>query len=303
VSRRRERGVALLAAVTAVAVMTALGVGLAHTAIVGQLRTEDALATLQADALARSGVAVAAVALAETNAAGAPDTLAAPWAQEFGRQRLGAGWVEVRIEDEARRLDFGAPELADALPRLLRVLGLDPALADGILDWVDPDDEPRPAGAERDWYLAHTPPRVPRNAPFATVGEVGMVRGVDAAVLARLRPYIGVAGEHAVNPNTASREVLLAVIDDAATVDRLLAARARGPIDDPDLPALLGDAPPAVLQALATHGQRYTVRAVAGVDRTTRGVQATLWAPGGADPSVVSWRPFVPDAAPASRSG
>ena len=40
-----------------------------------------------------------------------------------------------------------------------------------------------------------------------------------------------VAAEARVNPNTVSREVLLAVLDDAATVERLLAARARAPID------------------------------------------------------------------------
>ena len=293
-SRRRERGVALVAAVTALAVMSALAVGLAHTTVVDQHLTANALAALQADALARSGVAIAAVVLGETGAAGEPDTLASPWARDAGRQPLGAGTVEVRVEDEARRLDLSAPELADAVPRLLRLLGLDPGLADAIADWADADDDPRPHGAERDWYRAQTSPRVPRNGPFATPAELALVRGLDAAVLARLRPYVSVAGEHAVDPNTASREVLLAVLDDAATVERIIAARARGPIDESGVTALLGDVSPAVRGTLVTRGQRYTVRAVARVGGLARGAEATVWAPGGVDPTVVAWRPFIP---------
>src|SRR6266705_2926809 len=195
----------LVAAVTALALMSVLALSLAETTVLDERLAEKSLAALQADALARSGVAVAAVVLAETCAAGALDV---------GRQPLGPGWVEVHVEDEARRLDLNAPELADAVPRLLALLGLDPGLADALADWTDADDVPRPRGAERGWYLAQTPPVVPRNAPFASLGELALVRGIDAAALARLRPYVTVAGEHAVNPNTAPREVLLAVVQD-----------------------------------------------------------------------------------------
>jgi general secretion pathway protein K len=293
VSRRPERGVALLAAVGALALLTVLAVGLAETAARDQRLTASAVAGLQAEALARSGVAVAAVVLAESGASGAPDTLASPWARDAGRQPLGAGWVRVTVEDDARRLDLNAPGLADALPRLLGLLGLDPALADAIADWTDADDTPRPRGAERAWYAGGTPALVPRNGPLATVGELALVRGVDAAALARLRPYVTVAGEHAVNPNTASREVLLAVVQDPGAVDRLLGARARGPIDEEQVRALLPDVPAAIRGALAVRGQRYAVRVVAGVGDVRRGVEATLWAPAGADAAIVAWRPFA----------
>src|SRR5438552_4190057 len=99
--------------------MSVLALGLAETGARGARLGEKSLAALQAQALARSGVAVAAVVLAETGAAGGPDTLHAPWAVDVGRQPLGPGWVEVHVEDEARRLDLDAPELADAVPRLL----------------------------------------------------------------------------------------------------------------------------------------------------------------------------------------
>ena len=289
-----ERGVVLVAAVTALALMSVLALGLAETSALDARLGEKSLAALQAQALARSGVAVAAVVLAETGAAGGPDTLHAPWAVDVGRQPLGPGWVEVHVEDEARRLDLDAPELADAVPRLLVLLGLDPGLADTLADWADADDAPRPRGAEREWYLAQTPPLVPRNAPFASVGELALVRGIDAAVLTRLRPFVTVAGEHAVNPNTASREVLLAVVQDAAGVDRLLAARRRGAIVAEDVAALLPDAPYAVRLALVPRGQHYTVRAVGGVGALRRTVETTLSAPAGVEPEIVAWRSLEP---------
>ena len=274
--------------------MSVLALGLAETTVLDERLAEKSLAALQAGALARSGVAVAAVVLAETGAAGGPDTLHAPWAVDVGRQPLGPGWVEVHVEDEARRLDLDAPELADAVPRLLVLLGLDPGLADTLADWADADDAPRPRGAEREWYLAQTPPLVPRNAPFASVGELALVRGIDAAVLTRLRPFVTVAGEHAVNPNTASREVLLAVVQDAAGVDRLLAARRRGAIVAEDVAALLPDAPYAVRLALVPRGQHYTVRAVGGVGALRRTVETTLSAPAGVEPEIVAWRSLEP---------
>lgn len=292
--RPGERGVALVAAVGALAMLSVLAASLAYTSIVDQHLTRNALSALQADALARSGVAVAAVLLRETRTADAPDTLRSPWAAPSGRQPLGAGWVEVRIEDEARRLDLNASEMVDAVPRLLQTLGLDPRLADTIADWTDADSVPRPAGAERDWYLGLSPPYLPADGPLRSVGELGLMRGIDARVLARLRPFVTVAGEHGVNPNTAPREVLLAVVQDTPAVERVLAARGRAPIAPADLPALLPELP-AARARLTPRAQHYTVRALAGVGETRRALEATLWAPAGAEPAVVAWRGVVPE--------
>ena len=298
-SRRDERGVALLAAVAGLAVLGVLAVGLAHTSAVDQHLARNALAALQADALARSGVAAAAVFLTERD----PDAIDwphAPWAEGSGRQPLGAGWVEVTAEDEARRLPLGVPELADAVPRLFRLLGLDdPALTDALLDWTDPDDAPRPLGAERAYYLGLAPPYAPRDAPLASVGELALVRGFTAPIVARLRPYVTVAPEARINPNTASREVLLALVEDAATAERLLAARARAPIDpEKDLPALLPGTTPEALDALrarlTARGATYTVRALAGVGDLQRAAEATVFAPAGASAEVIAWRPLRP---------
>ncbi len=289
-SRGRERGVALVAAAVALALLTTLVTGLATTSTLDQHLARNALAALQADALARSGVAAAAVALREWAAADAPDTLRAPWARDVGRQPLGAGWVQVRVDDEARRLDLQA--MADALPRLLEVLGLDPGLADALADWTDPDDRPRPYGAERDWYRARPGALLPRNGPVRTVGELAGVRGFEPTVVERLRPFVTTAGEPAVNPNTAAREVLLALGATPSAADQVLAARTHRTLDADDFAALLPTVPG---DRLTTRARHYTAHVVAGVSEIRRAVDATLDVPPGLDAEVVAWHPRVPD--------
>ena len=279
----------LLAATVALGAMSLLAVGLARTSLVDQRLTQHALAALQADALVRSGVAVASVALFELG--DAPDTLRTPWAVGSGRQALGAGWVEVTVEDEARRLDLNrAPP--DVLQALLRQLGLDPGLLDALADWTDADDVPRPHGAERSWYLGIQAPALPPNGPLATTGELALVRGFDGATVARLRPFVTTAGEYGVNPNTAPREVLLAL--DPALAPLLTLRETQVIADANDVADLVPGLSPRTLAYLTTRSRRYTARATAGVGDVVRAAEALLDAPGGADPAVVAWRPLTP---------
>jgi len=289
VSRRPERGVALLAATVALGAMSLLAVGLARTSLVDQRLTAHALEGLQADALVRSGVAVASVALFELG--DAPDTLRTPWAAGSGRQPLGAGWVEVTLEDEARRLDLNrAPP--DVLQALFRRLGLDPGLLDALADWTDADDVPRPHGAERGYYLGLAAPYLPANGPLATTGELALIRGFDAATVARLRPFVTVAGESGVNPNTAPADVLLAL--DPALAPLLTARETQVFAQPDDVAELAPGLSPRTLAYLTTRSRHYTARATAGVGDVVRAAEALLDAPGGADPQVVAWRPLTP---------
>lgn len=52
------------------------------------------------------------------------------------------------------------------------------SLVDALLDWRDADDMPRLHGCERDCYAALERPR-PRNAAFADVAELDLVRGFE----------------------------------------------------------------------------------------------------------------------------
>jgi general secretion pathway protein K len=277
--RPAERGVALVAVTMAVAVLAAVAVGMAVTATTGDRLAANALAVVQAEALARSGVAAARAALVDASRAGGDDTLESPWIRPLPPQAIGAGVVSVEVEDEARRLD--ANLASDALPRLLARLRLDPFLADAILDWTDADDETRPHGAERRWYAARAPARAPANRPLASVGELLLVRGMDPDLLERLRPFLTVAGEDGVNPNTASPEVMLALWPNPSRVGELLAARARGPVECGDLPQC------------TTRSDTYTVRATGRVGPVARTAEAVVRIVPSTDAEILGWR-WVP---------
>lgn len=256
--RRRERGVALVMAVAALAGLTAVAVGLASTAIVDQHLGRNALQLAQAEALARSGIATALVVLAERDPA-LPDLQTSQW--RFGRQPLGAGWVEVEAEDEARRLDVQAAEL----PQLLALLGLDPRAATAL------------AAPDRDKVLG----------PF--LADRGPAAHLDAAALRRLAPHVTTSGESQVNPHTASRDVLTAVLGDRGLAETWIRARTTGPLD-------LSALSPSVASRLTTRGQYYRLRSTGGVREARRTLEVVVRVLDGVDPEIVSWRPLLPDA-------
>jgi general secretion pathway protein K len=76
-------------------------------------------------------------------------------------------------------------------------------LVDSLEDWKDPDSVSRPHGAELPYYLQFG--LKPRDGVIRTIDELGKIRGMDAALLARISPAITVlpSGGAGFNANTA----------------------------------------------------------------------------------------------------
>ena len=111
------------------------------------------------------------------------------------------------------------------------------AITAAIRDWIDSDNESRPQGAENDFYLTLTPPRLAANRLLTDVSELRGVAGVDAELFRRLRPFICVLPQKRlqINLNTLRPEdapLLSAVLHnqiDVADARKLLQSRpARG---------------------------------------------------------------------------
>lgn len=111
-------------------------------------------------------------------------TIVAP-RQEDGR------WSGIRfgLEDESGRLNLNTLLLADRVQEgaarqiLMGLPGMTEDIADAILDWIDPDPEPRQYGAEAEYYAALNPPYAPKNGPPETIEELLLVRGVTPQLL------------------------------------------------------------------------------------------------------------------------
>ena len=88
---------------------------------------------------------------------------------------------DVRLQAVGARIDVNSAD-AEMIGVVLRRLGVADAqrdsMLDALLDWRDADDDPRPRGAERQWYAANGR-FAPRNGPFADVREIARVRGFE----------------------------------------------------------------------------------------------------------------------------
>lgn len=67
--------------------------------------------------------------------------------------------------------------------RLLLIPGMNEAVADAILDWLDSDDSPRVSGAESSYYLSLAPAYQPSNGPLTHLDELLMIQGVTPELL------------------------------------------------------------------------------------------------------------------------
>jgi general secretion pathway protein K len=151
------------------------------------------------------------------------DYLGEPWALRLPPLPVENGEITGHIEDQQGAFNLnnlvrnGKVDLAQLahFERLLLNLDLPPGLADALADWIDADSLPQPQdGAEDEVYLAMNPPYLAANRPLIDVAELALVKGFDAVVRARLRPFVAALPVFtAVNMNTASPEVIAAVID------------------------------------------------------------------------------------------
>ncbi|MCS7253906.1 MAG: type II secretion system protein GspK [Armatimonadota bacterium] len=170
----RDRAIALIFVLWLIAVLALLSASLLLT-----VRMEVRSSALQEDEikayyLARAGIAHALRLLSTDEMSF--DSYSEQWAL-IDSEKEGAlndvGRYIVRVEDEAGKLNLNIATRDE----LVRFFG-DEALADAIIDWRDEDDIPAAYGAEADWYLSSGLPYKPRNAPFETLHELLLVRGM-----------------------------------------------------------------------------------------------------------------------------
>jgi general secretion pathway protein K len=151
--------------------------------------------------------------------------------------------VRVELRDESAKIDINTAS-EPLLRGLLTSSGLNDAdaakLLDAILDWRDPDTLKRPNGAEEPDYRDAGLPYKPANSAFQAIEELQLVLGMRPELYRRLAPSITVFSRQAgVNPQIASREVLLAIPGlTPETVDRYLADREEARRQGLPLPAL-----------------------------------------------------------------
>ena len=221
--RAKQQGVAIVLAMGVVALAAMAATAIMVSQSTWSRHSELTADHVQAQLLLQAGVDWARAVLSDDRRSSSVDHLGEPWALRLPPVPVENGELAGYIEDQqgafnlnnlVRNGNVSLAQLAH-FRRLLSILGLAPALADALADWIDADGEPQPqGGAEDRYYLALDPPYLAANRPLTDVAELALVRGFDDRVRARLRPFVtALPSFTAVNVNTASPEVLAAVID------------------------------------------------------------------------------------------
>jgi general secretion pathway protein K len=224
--RSDERGVALLLALLVLALLVALILEFDAEA---RREYRDAAAfrdNFKATILTRAAVQAARAVLQQDllkdkqtgKFYDAPTDL---WAFPIQNYAIGDGLLTAQIEDERSKLNLndlavaGDPTARKAkilrVKRLFDLLQISPDLVDAIVDWVDSDDVPEPAGAETLHYQALRPAYRAANAPLQTVREIRLIKGMTPEIVEKLLRYVTVypqEGDSRVNINTADVLVL-----------------------------------------------------------------------------------------------
>ena len=86
-------------------------------------------------------------------------------------------------------------------------------ITDSILDWIDTNDLTHINGAEDGYYGSLPSSYKAKDAPFSSIEELALVRGVTPDIFENIKEFITVYGnkEISVNVNLASKEVLSSI--------------------------------------------------------------------------------------------
>jgi general secretion pathway protein K len=147
------------------------------------------------------------------------DSLTDLWALPITNYAIGDGLLTAQIVDEQGKLnlnDLAAkdPKKVQRVKRLFELLQINPNLVDAIVDWVDQDEEPEPAGAESPYYQTLRPSYRAANTSLQTLLELRLIKGMTPEIIEKLSKLVTVyplEGQGKVNMNTADSLVIQAL--------------------------------------------------------------------------------------------
>jgi len=147
------------------------------------------------------------------------------WAMPIKNYAIGDGVLNIQIEDERGKLNLNdlainsRDELLmkariERVKRLFELVQVNPDLVDALVDWVDRDERPQPAGAESLYYQSQKPAYRAANGPLPSLDDLRLVKGFTQDIVDRLSRYVTVfpeEGGERMNFNTTDPLVMQAL--------------------------------------------------------------------------------------------
>ena len=201
----RQRGVALLVAITIFAIATTLAAAITYNKAMAARR---AAATFTLEQALQAGMAAESLADIALTADGSSSKTSPDqqWAQALGPIEIeGTGvWIQAQLEDLSGRFNLNSvvkwdattssfvadPDQVQVFQRLLKDLDIDVRYADYLVDWIDTDIAPYNQGGEDTLYLSQTPPYRPPNTFITHTSELLALPAFGAQNYAKIAPYV-----------------------------------------------------------------------------------------------------------------
>jgi general secretion pathway protein K len=209
----RDRGFALLIVLWTLGLLALLGTMLTAAGRVEIRIAANARDAMVAETAADGGLQQAVFLLMQGN-----------WAPDGTVHTLHVGQavVEVSALDQSGKLNPNTSTTA-MLQALLVNLGIDTTraapLARAIIDWRIRGLLSISGGTKLEQYRAAGLPYTSANRLFESIDEIGLVRGMTPALLARLAPFVSIYQEGDVQQSVAG-SIGNAALDDARMIDR-----------------------------------------------------------------------------------
>jgi len=251
---RRQRGVALIMVLLAMALIVMMATGMIRQQNLRIYKASHAMAQNQGFAIALGSEDFAKSMLRRDYDQDKEDNSFVDDTSEFWFTNSAilpldeeSGLVEVQIEDMSGR--FNLNDLVDSqsgavdevakkrFDKLLQILGVTDFRTDAIIDWIDENDQTTSAyGAEDGAYLVEDPPYRAANQPFMSVSELRLLQGMTEETYQALLPFITalpVSGA-GINVNTAPKELIESMTDDmtSSQAEKLVAKRDEEPYEE-----------------------------------------------------------------------
>ena len=189
-----SNGIALIMVMCAIVVLSALAAAFAYSMKVEAHLAQNANSEEQLLWIGVAGVQYCQWVLAQEKCP--YDSLNQKWAGGSGSMcdtnlmvenpvQVGDGTFIWKMFDLERKVNINTAS-ATTIQQALTLMEVDAneisVVSDSILDWIDTDDLPRPAGAESDYYQGLNPPYYAKNAPIDDLSELKYIKGVTEEI-------------------------------------------------------------------------------------------------------------------------
>ena len=201
-----RKGIALIIVMIVIIVLAVLAGGFAYSMKVETRLARNSRFDSDMQNLGRSGVELARYILAmhlRVPIQGAYTALNQKWANgpastnellvsiDLDHNQLGPGEFSIRMVDMERKFNLTAirdERVSPILQHALEIMGVEPitvsTIVDSYLDWIDPDNQKHPHGAESQYYATFNPaaPYVAKNGPMDDISELLLLQGMTPEI-------------------------------------------------------------------------------------------------------------------------